>query len=207
MAATVDLILASSSPRRRELLERTGLGLRILPAEVDETPQAGEAPADYVRRLAAAKCDAVCAALPDRGDTPVLAADTIVVLDREIIGKAEDEAGARAMVARLQGRQHEVLTAYRIRTAAGAPLDRTVRTAVTFRPMRAEEIDSYIASGEWRTKAGSYALQGIGAMFVSALDGSHTNVIGLPVCEVIDDLLALGALKRYPPPAYGGGAA
>lgn len=199
-----DLVLASASPRRRDLLEGLGLVLRVRPAEIDETPLPGERPGDYVRRIAREKCDKVADELfAERAEAlPVLAADTTVVLDDEILGKPDDEREARAMLARLAGRRHEVTTACRIRHG-GRSLDRAVTTLVSMRALRPVELDAYVASGEWRGKAGGYAVQGIAGAFVSELRGSHTNVIGLPLAEVLADLLALEALPRYPRPGFG----
>jgi septum formation protein len=196
-----DLVLASASPRRRELLERLGLALVVAAVDIDETPRPGERPADYVRRVAGAKCDAAVAA---RAGEPlaVLAADTTVIAAGEILGKPADADDARRMLGRLAGRRHEVATAYRIRFGERAA-ERTVTTAVSFRSLGPSEVDAYVASGEWRGKAGGYAVQGIAAAFVTELRGSHTNVIGLPVAEVLADLLALAALPGYPPPAFG----
>jgi septum formation protein len=205
-----DLILASASPRRRELLERLGLKLKLAPVDLDETPLPGEKAGDCVRRLAAAKCDAAVAALPADPETrTVLGADTIVILDGEILGKPRDVADARAMLGRLAGRRHEVTTAYRIwhgRLGAGGDarvIDRVVTTQVSFRLLQPPEIDAYAGSGEWQGKAGGYAVQGIAAVFTTELRGSHTNVIGLPLAEVVADLLAAGALGSYPPAAFG----
>jgi septum formation protein len=205
-----DLVLASASPRRRELLEQLGLVLVIAAAEIDETPLPGERPADYVRRVAGAKCDAVAAARPgDAPALPVLAADTMVVAageaGLEILGKPTDADDARRMLARLAGRRHEVATAYRIR-AGDALVERTVTTAVAFRALAPAEVEAYVASGEWRGKAGGYAVQGIAGAFVTELRGSVTNVIGLPLAEVVADLRAAGALPRWPPAAFGAGA-
>jgi septum formation protein len=207
-----DLVLASASPRRRELLGQLGLTLEVTPANVDETPHPGERPADYVRRVAGAKCDAVAAAraaapaLPDGPTTPplpILAADTIVIVDDQIFGQPIDEADARRMLTALAGRRHDVTTAFRI-SFGGRTLDRAVTTTVSFRSLRPAELDAYIASGEWQGKAGGYAVQGRAAVFVTELRGSHTNVIGLPLAEVLADLQALDALPRYPPAAFGG---
>jgi septum formation protein len=206
--AAADLVLASASPRRRELLGQLGLVLEVTPANVDETPHPGERPADYVRRVAAAKCDAVAAAraaVAGSPGIPILAADTIVIVDDQIFGQPTDEADARRMLAALGGRRHEVTTAYRI-AFGGRTLDRTVTTTVSFRSLRPAEVDAYIASHEWRGKAGGYAVQGRAAVFVTELRGSHTNVIGLPLAEVLADLQALEALPRYPPAAFGGRA-
>jgi septum formation protein len=200
-----DLVLASASPRRRELLAQLGLALEVTPANVDETPHPGERPADYVRRVAAAKCDAATAAraaLPDVPPLPILAADTIVIVDDQIFGQPTDEADARRMLTALAGRRHDVTTSFRI-SFSGRTVDRAVTTTVSFRSLRPAELDAYIASGEWRGKAGGYAVQGRAAVFVTELRGSHTNVIGLPLAEVLADLQALEALPRYPPAAFG----
>jgi septum formation protein len=206
-----DLVLASASPRRRELLERMGLVLVVAAVDIDETPHPNERPADYVRRVAGAKCDAAVAraAGPDAG-LAVLAADTTVVSAAggggQILGKPADAADARRMLEGLAGRRHEVATAYRIRFG-DRQAERTVTTTVSFRALSPPEIEAYVGSGEWRGKAGGYAVQGIAGAFVTELRGSHTNVIGLPVAEVLADLQALGALPRWPPPAFGSGGA
>jgi septum formation protein len=179
-----DIVLASASPRRRELLERMGLTLLVLPADVDETPQAGERPTDYAKRIAGAKCDAVAATRDPTSPIPVVGADTIVVVDDRILGKPADEADARAMLTALAGRRHEVLTAYRAR-ARDRMVERIVTTAVSFRSLRPAELDAYLAA------------------FAGELRGSVTNVIGLPVAELLADLQALDALPGYPPPGFG----
>jgi len=200
-----DLVLASASPRRRELLERLGLSLVVAAAELDETPLPGERPADYVRRVAGAKCDAVAARRAAAGPSlPVLAADTTVVVAGEILGKPADADDARRMLARLAGRRHEVATAYRIRFNDKL-VERAVTTLVVFRALAPAELEAYVASGEWRGKAGGYAVQGIAGAFVTELRGSHTNVIGLPLAEVLADLQAMGALPGYPRAAFGAG--
>jgi len=202
-AILADLVLASASPRRRELLEQLGLALEVTPANVDEAPRPDERPADYVRRVAAAKGDAVAGArAADAPPIPVLAADTIVVVDDQILGQPTDDADARRMLVALAGRRHDVTTAYQI-LFAGRTVARAVTTTVWFRSLRPVEIDAYVACGEWRGKAGGYAVQGRAGAFVIELRGSHTNVIGLPVAEVLADLQALEALPRYPPPAFG----
>jgi septum formation protein len=197
-----DIVLASASPRRRELLERMGLVLVVLPADVDETPAPAERPADYAKRIAGAKCDAVAATRDPASPTPIVGADTIVVVDDRILGKPADEADARDMLTVLAGRRHEVLTAYRVR-ARDRMVERIVTTVVSFRALRPAELDAYLASGEWHGKAGGYAVQGIAAAFASELRGSVTNVIGLPVAELLADLQALDALPGYPPPGFG----
>src|SRR5678816_420409 len=155
-----DLVLASASPRRRELLEQLGLNLQVTPANIDETPFPNERPAEYVRRVAAAKCDAVTAArAPDLPAIPTLAADTIVIVDDQILGQPRDEEDARRMLRALAGRRHEVTTAYRI-SFGGRSLDRAVTTTVSFRALQLAEVDAYLACGEWKGKAGGYAVQG-----------------------------------------------
>jgi len=198
---TPDLILASASPRRRELLEDLGLALVILPVDIDEAAREGEPVRDYAVRVAAEKCDA---AVARQGATAlaVLAADTIVSIGHDILGKPADEAQAEAMLRRLAGRRHEVLTAYRIRLGE-TMVERLVTTFVTFRSLDDKEVAAYLASGEWRGKAGAYAIQGIAGCFVTDIRGSFTNVVGLPVAEVVADLRALEALPGYPPPGFG----
>jgi septum formation protein len=200
--ALPDLVLASASPRRRELLERMGLVLEVVAADVDETPHPGERPGDYARRVAAAKCDAVADRLPPERSLAVLGADTTVVIEDAILGKPTGADDARAMLGRLAGRRHEVVTAYTLRFGERR-LDRAVTTMVAMRALQPMEIEAYVASGEWRDKAGGYAVQGIAAAFITELRGSLTNVIGLPLAEVLADLLALGALPRYPAAGFG----
>lgn len=200
-AGSPDLILASASPRRRELLERLGLALQVHPVDIDETPRADEAPRDYVLRLAQEKAAAVPPAIA--ATAPVLGADTTVVVGRDIFGKPADEREAAGMLERLAGRRHEVITGYHIRHGELA-VSRAVSTAVAFRLIAPEEIQAYVASGEWRGKAGGYAIQGIAAVFATELRGSFSNVIGLPLAEVIADLRAALALPAYPPPGFGG---
>jgi septum formation protein len=198
---TPDLILASASPRRRELLERIGLHLQVAPVDLDETPHPGESARPYAQRLAAEKCAAAAARAGGDG-TALLAADTVVVLEGEIFGKPADAADAARMLQRLSGRRHEVITAYHIRHR-GAAVERAVTTAVTFRLLAPAEVEAYVASGEWQGKAGGYAVQGIAALFTTELRGSPTNVIGLPLAEVVADLRAAGALPDYPKPGFG----
>jgi septum formation protein len=182
-------------------LQSLGLVLRVEPVDIDEAVRDGEPVRAYAARLAAEKCAAAVARL---GTTPlaVLAADTTVALAGTIFGKAADENEARSMLERLAGHRHEVLTAYCLR-AGERTLERLVATYVTFRSLDAAEVAAYVASGEWRGKAGAYAIQGIAGSFVTEVRGSFTNVVGLPVAEVIADLRALEALPRYPPPAFG----
>ena len=191
------LVLASASPRRKEMLERIGVPLVVRPADVDETRAPGEPPLAYVIRVARAKADAA------HGDW-ILAADTIVELDGDVLGKAADADEARAMLARLRGRRHRVTTAWVLRGPATRLCDEgVVTTEVVMTDASDAELDDYVASGEWRGKAGAYAVQGIAAALVAEVHGSISNVIGLPLAEIA------AALRRAhgPQPAYARGVA
>ena len=185
------LILASASPRRRELLERVGLALEVRPADIDETPLPGE-PADaYVTRIARGKA----AAIARSRERWVLAADTTVTLDGAILGKAETPAEAAAMLRPLFGRTHQVLTAFVLsgeHAGQARRHEQCVTTDVVMIDPDPEILADYVASDDWRGKAGAYALQGIGAALVREVRGSVTNVIGLPLVEVLAALRALG---------------
>jgi septum formation protein len=189
MPAAPVLLLASASPRRRELLAQIGVPVEVCPADLDESVRQGEAPVDYVLRLARAKAETVWSATGGR--LPVLAADTSVVCGNDILGKPADCAALVTMLQRLSSRSHEVLTAVALRTVGG------LRTAlstseVTFRPLKREEIERYWETGEPADKAGGYAVQGIGAMFISRLQGSFSGVMGLPLYETAQLLQAAG---------------
>ena len=183
------LILASASPRRRELLERVGVVFEVDPADADETRHPREPPAAYAARVAAEKARAVAAR---RAGASVLAADTVVVVDGDVLGKAADEREARAMLVRLSGRTHVVTTAVCLLVPDAAERHLAVHTQVVVRELGARELDGYLASGEWRGKAGAYAVQGIGAGLVRTVHGSYTNVVGLPLVEVLEALEAAG---------------
>lgn len=185
------LILASASPRRRELLERIGLTLQVAPADVDERVWPNEKPGDYVVRIARAKAMAVLRL----GEAWVLAADTTVTLEEQILGKPESPEEAMKMVRWLSGRTHQVLTAFvLLGERDGKPVvrEQTVTTDVTMVALDGATLADYIASGEWRGKAGAYAIQGIAASLVSEIRGSVTNVIGLPLAEVVAALREVG---------------
>jgi septum formation protein len=184
------LVLASASPRRQELLAQAGIPVVVMPADIDETPLAGELPEPHARRLARAKAASVEGRLPPPAP-PVLAADTIVISPSgSIFGKPRDANDARRMLAELSGRTHRVTTAFCL-SAGGCVREDAVSTEVEFRAMTETEIDGYLASDEWRDKAGAYAVQGLAGAFVRAVRGSYTNVVGLPLCEVLEALLAL----------------
>lgn len=185
-------ILASASPRRVELLRLAGLEVEILPSGADEAFRPGETPRDHVLRLAEAKAQAISGRHPEAW---VLGADTIVVIDGEVLGKPEDIPAAKRMLRRLSGRPHEVLTGFSIlRQAGGFRLAEAVASTVHFRTLTAGEIDWYAVSPEPYDKAGAYAAQGVAACFIREIRGSYTNVVGLPLCEVIEALQRLGAI-------------
>lgn len=184
------LVLASASPRRLDLLRQIGFAPGIVdPADVDEAPRAGELPAPHAQRLAVDKALAVISRHPGRY---ILAADTVVACGRRILPKAEDERTARSCLRLLSGRRHRVHGGVCLLTPDGRELHRCVTSIVTFKCLGEGEIDSYVASGEWHGKAGGYAIQGRAAMFVRALSGSYSNVVGLPLYEVGNLLKGVG---------------
>jgi septum formation protein len=195
------ILLGSASPRRREILATLGLPLVVASAPVDEAARAGEGPEAYVERVAGAKLAAI-AALPEVARAgALLVADTAVILGDAILGKPRDEADARAMLRALSGRAHEVWT----RVAVSAPSEparalhaETVRTSVAFRALDDDEIAAYAATGEGLDKAGAYAIQGVGGFAVARIEGSYSNVVGLPACEVVLALRRAGLLGRFP---------
>ncbi len=192
------LVLASQSPRRRELLARVGLRPAVRPARTDEAPRPGEPPADYVRRVAAEKADWVARRERARAEPAVvLAADTAVVLGEAILGKPSDAEEARRMLRALSDREHTVLTAVCVRVGAEAA-EAVVSSQVRFAALSQAAIDWYVATGEPLDKAGAYAVQGAGGAFVRSISGSVSNVVGLPLAETLE-LLARAGL----PPPWG----
>jgi septum formation protein len=174
------LVLASASPRRLDLLRQIGLEPDAIdPADVDETPWPRETPRAYALRMAAAKLAAV---MPRHPQATVLAADSVVAVGRRILPKAETEAQARDCLALLSGRRHKVLGGVAI-GHGGAARTRLVETAVGFKRLEKSEIEGYVQGGEWRGKAGGYAIQGRAAAFVAFISGSYSNVVGLPLFE------------------------
>ncbi|RMD69069.1 MAG: septum formation inhibitor Maf [Gammaproteobacteria bacterium] len=176
------LILASRSPRRLQLLRQIGLEPEICAVDVDESRLPGEAPRDYVLRLARLKA---LAGWQKVGEGKVLGADTAVVLGGEILGKPGDRAEGIAMLEKLSGRTHEVMTGVALVCAQGEASRLSV-SRVTFRPLSREEREAYWATGEGRDKAGGYAIQGRAAAFVSHMEGSYTGIVGLPLCETAE---------------------
>jgi len=174
------LVLASASPRRRELLASAGVLFVVRPSAIDETPDAGEEPLPYVRRMAREKALAVEA---DESET-VLAADTVVALDGRVLGKPADVGDALATLRVLSGRTHRVHTAVALRTG-GRVLARVTTTRVTFRTLKEDELARYVATGEPFDKAGGYGIQGHGGALVERVVGSYTNVVGLPLAETL----------------------
>ncbi|MDI1293681.1 MAG: Maf family protein [Methylobacter sp.] len=185
---TVQIILASASPRRQELLDQIKVTYRVHPVDLDETPLPDETPVDYVQRLAAEKSAACTAQLGD--SLPVLAADTAVVLGDLIMGKPKDRDDAVAMLRQLSGKMHRVYSAISLR---GREHGQAISiTEVTFRPLTESEIAAYWQSGEPLDKAGSYAIQGRGGVFVESLSGSFSGVVGLPLFETAELLSKQG---------------
>jgi septum formation protein len=182
------LILASASPRRLDLLRQVGLEPdAVTPADVDETPLAGETPRLMAVRLARAKAAAAAAK-----DAYVIAADTVVAVGRRVLPKGETEAEARSCLALLSGRAHRVLTAVAVTAPDGRTASRLSETRLRFKRLTKAEIEGYLASGEWRGKAGGYGVQGRAGAFVIALQGSYSAVVGLPLYETLSLLEGLG---------------
>lgn len=192
--ATPRLILGSASPRRLELLAQIGLrpdGLR--PAAIDETPQKGETPRDYVRRMALEKAEA----LPVAEEEALLTADTTVAVGRRILGKPADRAEAAAFMRLMSGRRHRVLTAIALRHQGRSRL-RLVETLVRMRPITPPELETYLDFGDWQGKAGGYAIQGAAAAFIPWIQGSFSAVVGLPLSETAAMLAAIGITGGKP---------
>jgi len=187
------LILASKSPRRLELLEKIGLDFDVIPSTVEEDSIAGESPDGHVLRLAEAKALDVAERYPERW---VVAADTIVCVDDSVLGKPKTREEAIEMLTRLSGRDHHVFTGFSVNHVAKKVRDRqAVKTAVKVKPLTKPEMEWYAGTGEPFDKAGGYAIQGIGAFMIESIRGSYTNVVGLPMCELIQMMTCLGALS------------
>lgn len=182
------LLLASASPRRRELIERLGISPdAVSAADIDETPLPTEQPRVYARRMAREKALAI-----GSGDLHVLAGDTVVSCGRRILPKAEDEGTARRCLALLSGRRHRVMTSIALLSPDGSLRERLSETVVRFKTLSRQEIDSYMASGEWHGKAGGYAIQGSAEGLIASIAGSHSGVVGLPLFETRALLRAAG---------------
>ncbi len=189
MALTYKLILASGSPRRVDLLNQAGIEpSRLMPMDIDETPKKSEHPRSLARRLSTEKAEAALAAI--KGDMAwkgsyILAADTVVAVGRRILGKAEFADEASASLHLLSGRSHWVYTGVALMTPSSQMRLKVVETKVRFKRLSGFEIESYLASGQWRGKAGAYGIQGLAGSFVQKMVGSYTNVVGLPLYETI----------------------
>jgi len=188
--AAPPLILASASPRREEMLRLAGVRFAILHGNVNETPRAGEAPQDYALRLSEAKARVVAALRPGHW---VLGADTIVTIDGELLGKPATRDEARCMIRKLSGREHTVITAFTlVNSGRGEVIRRAVASQVRFKNVPDDEVEWYVSTAEPYDKAGGYAVQGKASFLISEVHGSYTNVVGLPLCEVIEALKGLG---------------
>lgn len=185
------LILASSSPRRQELLSMCGLTFDVIPANIDEDSFLGRSPEKLVRDLSYEKAAVIARNNPEAA---VIGADTIVVLDGEVLGKPKDSNDAFKMLSKLQGRTHSVVGGFTV-LINGERLTESCETKVTFTKLTPDEISAYVATGEPLDKAGAYGAQGIGASFVERIDGSYTNVVGLPLRECIAALRRLGIVR------------
>lgn len=197
------LILASASPRRRDFLQALGIDFTIVPATVDENPRPGEAARAYVERICAAKAAAVA---NDHPQSWVLAADTAVILDDRILGKPADQAAAVAMLLELRGRTHEVWTAFcLVHGDNGVEECRSVATEVVFSAFPPLLAQSYAATGDPLDKAGAYGIQGPGGVLVERISGSYSNVVGLPLSEVVTTLTTHAVIKpkKVPAPPVG----
>ncbi|TCS60152.1 Maf family protein [Varunaivibrio sulfuroxidans] len=189
------LVLASASPRRVELLRQVGITpAHIAPADVDETAKASELPHQLARRLAEAKARAVAARYPG---AVVLGADSAVAVGRRILGKPDDEVAARRFLDLLSGRRHRVVGGIAVIGADGRMSSKVITTAVAFKTLEPGEIDAYLAGGEWRGKAGGYAIQGRAALFVRKVVGSYPNVVGLALFEVANMLKNHGVVPNF----------
>lgn len=189
------LVLASASPRRLDLLGQIGIiPDRVVPAELDEVPMDRELPRDLARRLAVAKAQAVAHRMPG---SFVLGADTVVASGRRLLPKAESETVARACLQRISGRRHRVYGGVALVDPQGTTVYQVVSTAVIFKRLSSDDIEGYLASGEWRDKAGAYAIQGMAAAFVRMVIGSYTNVVGLPLLETLALLTGKG-FRNHP---------
>lgn len=190
------LILASKSPRRKYLLSQAGIEFDVIPSHVDESTMAMNEPGLYVRSLSEAKAKKIAGKYPDRW---VIGADTIVLIDGQVLGKPEGKDAARKMLTRLSGQTHQVYTGFTICCVRLAKcFTDAIRTDVTFKQLSPNEIEWYIHTDEPFDKAGAYAIQGLGTFLVKSICGSYTNVVGLPVCEVIEHLIREGVIRMHP---------
>jgi septum formation protein len=194
MKALGRIVLASASPRRKEFFDQIGIVVEVVPSDVAEVGYGGD-PALLPLRITRQKLKAVRARLGSSFQGWVVAADTVVALDREIFGKPKNEEDAKAMLRRLSGKTHKVFTGYRVEEETGEFREETVATDVTFCQMSEADIKWYVDSGESSDKAGAYAIQGKGGVFVEKISGSYSNVVGLPLAELLQSLRELKAVE------------
>lgn len=187
----MNFFLASMSQRRRELLGQLGISFQLLNVDIDEQRREKETPINYVERMAKEKAEFGIASLADKENALVLAADTIVVLGDQVLGKPKDEQHAHAMLRSLSGRSHVVMTAFALKTQNKTRIQR-VNTTVFFRNVLEAEVAWYWQTGEQQDKAGGYAIQGLGGVFISGITGSYTSVVGLPLAELVTSLREFG---------------
>jgi septum formation protein len=193
ISLSAPLILASASPRRQELLRFVGLKFKTIPAHLNEDYIEEESPREHVKRLSQDKAIVIAKKYPN---AVVLGADTIVVIDKSILGKPENKYQARKMLRKLSGREHKVFTGFTIaHVASKIKWTKVIQSSVKFKTISAAELEWYIACDEPYDKAGGYAVQGKGAYFIKSIRGSYTNVIGLPLCEVLETLKKLEAIR------------
>lgn len=191
------IVLASASPRRSELLASVGIKFQIIPSHIDETQQTDEKPEAFVQRLSQEKAAEVAQRSTVSGRW-FIGSDTIVLCDGEVLGKPDSREHSATMLRMLSGRSHQVISGYAILDRNNNRwIQRSITTEVTFRSLTDHEIDGYIASGEPADKAGSYAIQGLGAFMVTTIKGSYSSVVGLPLAQIIDDLQQLGAFELF----------
>ncbi|MFH1626233.1 MAG: Maf family protein [Pseudomonadota bacterium] len=189
------LILASSSPRRRDLLKQIGLRFEVMPSKVEESIKSGEDPVEHVLRLAEEKALDVGS---NGKDSSIIAADTIVLLNGEILGKPATEEEAYQMLRKLSGKEHRVITGFCVfNTNTKECTRQSVETTVVIKELSEREINGYVKTKEPFDKAGGYAIQGIGSFMVKEIRGSYTNVVGLPICELVEVLQRLGAIDIF----------
>lgn len=191
--ASCPLVLASGSPRRREFLHNIGLEFRVVSSDIPEPPFEKEDPLAYALAMAEKKGIMVSGMYPESW---IISADTIVVTGKQVLGKPKTAEEAAAMLRALSGRWHQVISAFCIMNQSRSQaLKNSVQSRVKFKKLTAPEIKSYVATGECMDKAGAYAVQGVGAFMIEKIEGSYTNVVGLPLCELVDGLLSLGIIK------------
>ncbi|MCP4599478.1 MAG: septum formation protein Maf [Proteobacteria bacterium] len=199
MTAYKPIILASASPRRRKMFKDLGLEFEVIPAQIEEQIEPDEKPEAFTRRVAEEKARAVAERLkPEGRNNWIVGADTVVVLDGEVLQKPKSADQAHTMLSKLSGRTHTVVTGWTLGRNSGPWIVEHAETSVTFHKLNIEQIDGYVVTGEGMDKAGAYAIQGIGTFLVDRIDGNYFNVVGLPISHVVQALIQVGALPTFP---------